>query len=42
MIRVEHGDCREVIPRLVAEGVLVDAIITDPPYCRRRRDRQCR
>lgn len=31
-IRIEHGDCREVIPRLVAEGVLVDAIITDPPY----------
>jgi len=31
-IRVEHGDCLEVIPRLVAEGVLVDAIVTDPPY----------
>jgi site-specific DNA-methyltransferase (adenine-specific) len=32
LIRVEHGDCLEVIPRLVAEGVTVDAIVTDPPY----------
>jgi site-specific DNA-methyltransferase (adenine-specific) len=31
-LRVEHGDCLEVIPRLVAEGVTVDAIVTDPPY----------
>ena len=32
MIRVEQGDCLEVIPRLVAEGIQVDAIVTDPPY----------
>jgi site-specific DNA-methyltransferase (adenine-specific) len=32
VIRVEHGDCLEVIPRLVAEGILADAIVTDPPY----------
>jgi site-specific DNA-methyltransferase (adenine-specific) len=31
-VRVEHGDCLEVIPRLVAEGVVVDAVVTDPPY----------
>jgi DNA methylase len=31
-VRVEHGDCREVIGRLAGEGVVVDAIITDPPY----------
>ena len=30
--RVEHGDCRELIPQLVAEGVVVDAVVTDPPY----------
>jgi site-specific DNA-methyltransferase (adenine-specific) len=32
VIRVEHGDCLEVTPRLVAEGITVDAIVTDPPY----------
>ena len=32
MIRLEHGDMLEVIPRLVAEGVVVDSIVTDPPY----------
>jgi site-specific DNA-methyltransferase (adenine-specific) len=31
-IRVEYGDCLGVIPRLVAEGVVVDSIVTDPPY----------
>jgi site-specific DNA-methyltransferase (adenine-specific) len=30
--RIEHGDCLEVIPRLIAEGVQVDAVVTDPPY----------
>jgi hypothetical protein len=28
-VRVEQGDCREVIPKL---GVMVDAVVTDPPY----------
>jgi site-specific DNA-methyltransferase (adenine-specific) len=32
MIRLEAGDCLEVIPRLVVEGVVVDAVVTDPPY----------
>lgn len=27
-----RGDCLEVMDRLIAEGVKVDAIITDPPY----------
>ena len=31
-VRVEAGDCREVMPRLAAEGVLFDACVTDPPY----------
>ncbi|ODU22761.1 MAG: hypothetical protein ABS87_00925 [Sphingomonas sp. SCN 67-18] len=31
-MRVEHGDCLEVLPRLLAEGVLVDSVVTDPPY----------
>src|SRR5271166_4397341 len=31
-VRLEPGDCLEVIPRLVAEGVVVDAVVTDPPY----------
>jgi site-specific DNA-methyltransferase (adenine-specific) len=30
--RVEHGDMLEVIPRFVAEGVVCDAVVTDPPY----------
>ena len=31
-IRIEHGDMREVLARLIAEGVRVDSIVTDPPY----------
>jgi site-specific DNA-methyltransferase (adenine-specific) len=31
-IRIEHADMLEAIPRLVAEGVVVDAVVTDPPY----------
>lgn len=31
-VHVEHGDMREVLPRLVAEGVRVHSVITDPPY----------
>lgn len=29
-VRLEHGDCREVLPTLDAESV--DAVVTDPPY----------
>jgi site-specific DNA-methyltransferase (adenine-specific) len=31
-VRIIHADCRAAIPELVAEGVPVDAIVTDPPY----------
>lgn len=31
-IKLYQGDCLEVMDRLIAEGVKVDAIITDPPY----------
>jgi len=30
--RLYHGDSMEILPRLIAEGVRVDAVITDPPY----------
>lgn len=29
---LEHGDMREVLPRLLAEKIQIDAIVTDPPY----------
>ena len=29
---IYHGDCLEVMDKLIGEGVKVDAIITDPPY----------
>lgn len=32
MQRLIKGDCLEVMDKLIAEGVKVDAIITDPPY----------
>lgn len=31
-IKLYQGDCLEVMDKLIAEGVKVDAIITDPPY----------
>jgi DNA modification methylase len=31
-VRLEPGDCIEVMRRLAAEGVRVDAIVCDPPY----------
>ncbi len=31
-VRVIHGDMLEAIPALVEEGVIVDAVVTDPPY----------
>ena len=27
-----HGDCREIVPALVADGLAVDCIVADPPY----------
>jgi site-specific DNA-methyltransferase (adenine-specific) len=32
MINLYNGDCLEVMDKLISEGVVVDAIITDPPY----------
>src|SRR6056297_3338510 len=29
---IYHGDCLEVMDQLILEDVVVDAIITDPPY----------
>lgn len=29
---IHIGDCRDVMRKLIAEGVRVDAIVTDPPY----------
>lgn len=31
-VRLCEDDCLEVIPALVAEGVVADAVVTDPPY----------
>ena len=31
-VRVEPGNCLEVMRRLAEEGVRVDSIVTDPPY----------
>ena len=31
-IRVEAGDMLETLPRLIAEGVRFDSVVTDPPY----------
>ena len=32
MIDLYYGDCLEIMDELIEEGVIVDAIITDPPY----------
>jgi site-specific DNA-methyltransferase (adenine-specific) len=32
MLNLIHGDCLEEMDKLIAQGVMVDAIITDPPY----------
>ena len=32
MIDLYKGDCLEIMDRLISDGVVVDAIITDPPY----------
>ena len=31
-MRIEQGDCLAVLPRLASEGVLIDSVVTDPPY----------
>ena len=31
-MRLIQGDCLEIMDKLIAEGITVDAIITDPPY----------
>lgn len=32
MINLYNGDCLDIMDRLIEEGIIVDAIITDPPY----------
>jgi len=32
MIELYHGDCLKVMDKLIEDGVVVDAIICDPPY----------
>ena len=32
MIELYNGDCLEIMDELIAKGVTVDAVITDPPY----------
>ena len=32
MIDLRQGDCLEVMKDLIDKGVMVDAIICDPPY----------
>ena len=31
-VKLYHGDCLEVMDKLILQGIKVDAIITDPPY----------
>ena len=31
-IQLFNGDCLEVMDKLIADGIKVDAVITDPPY----------
>ncbi len=32
VFRIMHSDCKEALRELIAEGVQVDSIVTDPPY----------
>ena len=31
-IQLFNGDCLKVMDKLIADGIKVDAVITDPPY----------
>lgn len=31
-VRIEHGDCLDVLERMAAGGIFVDGCVTDPPY----------
>jgi DNA modification methylase len=31
-MKLYNGDCLEVMDKLIADGIKVDAIITDPPF----------
>ena len=31
-VRVEHGDCLEVMAALIRDGVTVQSVVCDPPY----------
>ena len=30
--KLYHGDCLEIMDKLIEEGIKVDCILTDPPY----------
>ena len=32
MIDLYNGDCLEIMDYLISQNIIVDAIITDPPY----------
>lgn len=31
-VTIYHGDCIEIMPRLAADGVMFDMVLSDPPY----------
>ena len=31
-IQLFNGECLEVLPQLINDGVMVDLVLTDPPY----------
>ena len=38
-VELYQGDCLEVMDTLIAMGVKVDAVLTSPPYNRKRNDK---
>ena len=31
-VKLYQGDCLEVMDKLIADGIKVDLVLTDPPY----------
>ncbi len=31
-VQIEHGDCLEVMAKMIEAGIQVDSVVTDPPY----------
>ena len=38
-IKLIHGDCLEEMDTLIKDGVIVDCVLTDPPYGDRKSTR---